>query len=232
MADLLTHLCTALLPGALLPLGHSHVRLVPIVAFGTVLPDLFGRAVPLALEQLYVRGWPIPKEMLWPWSALHEPAGWALLSVFLSALFVAHQRREICGALMLGCLLHTGLDLLQDHRGEGYLLFAPFSTRDFELGLMGSEATVEHVGFVCTITVGCALPRLVERIWGAMPPPIPWMLGACGLCAACSVWSPSFVWFAALCAFAMGSWPWWVERARLFLITALCLLATILVATR
>ncbi|MEQ1508392.1 MAG: hypothetical protein ABMB14_39545, partial [Myxococcota bacterium] len=137
MADLVTHLCTALLPGSIV-----RSRLVPLVAIGTVIPDALGRAIPLGLERLYAAGAPVPPWALWPWTAFHEPSGWALVSIAAGATFVATDRRPATVALLAGCALHTGLDLLQDHHGEGYLLFAPVSTRDVELGWFGSAATV------------------------------------------------------------------------------------------
>jgi hypothetical protein len=218
VADLVTHLCTALLPGALL-----RAPLAPVVAFGTVLPDLFGRAVPLALERLYLRGWPVPPQLLWPWSALHEPVGWALVSLMGAALFVPQQRWRVLGALWLGGALHTGLDLLQDHHGEGYLLLAPFSTRDFELGLMGSEATVAVVGVVAAATVCAWLPWAVEWAVGRPRRPELWLLGALPLAffgaggLACAL------------SFAASTAPWWRERPRVFAgLAALSLLAVAL----
>lgn len=218
MADLVTHLCTALLPGALL-----RSRITPVVAFGTVLPDLFGRAVPLALERLYDRGWPVPPELLWPWTALHEPVGWMLVSACCASLFVERQRWRVFGALCLGGALHTGLDVLQDHHGEGYLLLAPFSTRDFELGLMGSEATVAVVGIVAAATLCAYLPWAIEWTIGRPRRPGLWLLGALPL--ALGGWGG----LACALSFAASTAPWWQERPQVFAgLAVLALLAVVL----
>jgi hypothetical protein len=219
VADLVTHLCTALLPGALL-----RSRITPVVAFGTVLPDLFGRAVPLALERLYDRGWPVPPELLWPWSALHEPVGWALVSALGCTLFVEKQRKRVLGALCLGGALHTGLDVLQDHHGEGYLLLAPFSARDFELGLIGSEATVALAGPLAFVTACAWLPGVIEWAVGAPRRPGPWLLAALGA-GAVSGWAGSGAGLAGAWAFAASSAPWWRERPRSFALAAVLSLA-------
>jgi hypothetical protein len=137
VADLVTHLCVVLLPGTLV-----RSPLVVVVAAGTVLPDALGRAIPLTLDAARRAGAPVPEALIWPWSALHEPFGWALVSVLIATLFVVRQRWPVLCALWLGGALHTALDVLQDHHGQGYLLLAPFTTRTFELGWIGSEATV------------------------------------------------------------------------------------------
>ncbi len=153
MADLVTHACSALLPGAFV-----RSRLVPVVTVGAVLPDALGRAVPLALERL-----PVPEPLIWPWGALHEPAGWLLVSGGLALAFVEGQRRRVLLALWLGCLLHTALDLTQSHHGEGYAVLAPITLARFELGWMGSEATVPFALPLLGLTAAAWLPRLVAR---------------------------------------------------------------------
>jgi len=52
------------------------------------------------------------------------------------------DRRGAFANLLAGCLLHLGLDLLQFHTGSGYPLLFPFSDWHWELGLIGTEATV------------------------------------------------------------------------------------------
>ncbi|MEZ4237475.1 MAG: hypothetical protein R3F59_15275, partial [Myxococcota bacterium] len=149
----MTHLCTALLPGAVV-----RGRLVPLCAVGTVLPDAFGRAIPLSLERLAGLGVAVPPIALWPWSALHEPVGWAAVSVALGTAFVARDRTPATLALMAGCALHTALDVLQDHHGEGYLLLAPLSPARFELGWIGSEATVAVAWPLAAVTLAAWFP--------------------------------------------------------------------------
>ena len=162
MADLVTHACTALLPGALFP----SVRYLPLVTLGTVLPDLLGRVVPMALEPFARLG--LPEQLLWPWSGLHQPAGWLLVAALLSFAFAERERPKVLQALIVGCTLHLGLDLLQDHHGEGYVLLAPFSTTKWELGLIGSEATV---GVAIPLLVVTAIAWAVRlKVRGRTPP--------------------------------------------------------------
>lgn len=159
MADLVTHACTALLPGAFV-----RSRWTPVVTLGTVLPDALGRAVPIGLERAMSAGAPLPDVALVPWTALHTPLGCVLLSALLATGFLEPQRRTALGALLVGCALHFALDLAQDHAGEGYVLFAPFSVAQFELGWIGSEATVE-----------IALPLLVVTALAWSPRALAWV---------------------------------------------------------
>jgi hypothetical protein len=139
---------------------------------GTILPDALGRVVPLGLEVLQQAGAPIPGPLIWMWAALHEPLGWSLVCLLLAQGFVAEHRRLVLGGLWLGCALHTGLDVLQFHHGEGYLLLAPLSTRRLELGWIGSEATVVVALPLLAATAVGWLPRLVEERWGV--PSVRW----------------------------------------------------------
>lgn len=162
MADLVTHLCTVLLPGAFV-----RSRFVPIAALGVLLPDLSARAVPVAIGSAIEAGLPLPLEAVWPWSAFHEPLGVVLVATGLSLLFVERDRRGVWRALVLGGAAHLCLDLLQDHHGRGYALLAPFSTLTFELGWIGSEATVAWAPALALLT---AIAWTV-RFWRARQQP-------------------------------------------------------------
>lgn len=165
MADLVSHLCVALLPGA-----ASRSPRVALVGVGTVVPDLFGRAVPLALEQVQAAGAPIPDPALWLWGALHEPAGYTLVAGLCALAVVRRDRRAAFGALWLGCALHTALDLTQFHHGHGYLVLAPLSSATFELGWIGSEATVDAAPWLALATAIAWLPALWEARFGVPRP--------------------------------------------------------------
>lgn len=138
MADLVTHLSTVLLPGSLV----SH-RAVAGVAIGVVLPDALGRVVPMALELAQSAGVGIPDPLVWSFGALHAPAGILLTNATLAQAFVRDQRLEAFLALTLGGALHVLVDLLQFHYGRGYPLLAPFSWQEYEIGIIGSELTVD-----------------------------------------------------------------------------------------
>ncbi len=147
MADLVTHLCSALLPAAFLPRS----RYVVVVAMGTLLPDLGSRVVPIGLGRVF--GSLLPDEAWYPFGILHEPIALVLLCALISLVFLEEQRRAVFGALLLGSALHLGLDVLQDHHGEGYYLLVPFSLGRFELEWIGSEATVYIAGPLGILTV-------------------------------------------------------------------------------
>lgn len=160
MADLVTHMCTALLPGAIL--GG---RWVGPVLLGTVLPDLASRVPGLALEQLHQRGIvEVPDAAMFAWGVLHVPSGLVLLCLISAYAFVEEHRRFVLGGLLVGCVLHLGLDVLQDHHGQGYMLLAPVSLERYELGWIGSEATVTWALPLAAITaVAWGIRLLWER---------------------------------------------------------------------
>lgn len=138
MADLVTHLCSALLPGAWL-----RGRYLGAVVLGTALPDLVSRVPPLAMDLFEGLGWiDLPDVALMPWGVYHEPLPLVLTCGLVATWFIARDRAGVFLGLLGGCALHIGLDVLQDHHGEGYFLCAPLSLTRFELGWIGSEATV------------------------------------------------------------------------------------------
>lgn len=136
MADLVTHLGTALLWKA--ASGKPH-----LVSFGlgVVLPDLLGRAPVSVLQKLALQGVPVPGALVEGVAVAHMPIGMVLCSALLASAFVDRQRRAVFFNLIGGCALHLALDLTQTHLGKGYFLFWPLSDWDFELGWIGSEAT-------------------------------------------------------------------------------------------
>lgn len=145
MPDLITHLSSVLLPGAvlvaLLPNGHKLRGTVALCALGTVLPDLTSRLPGLVLELVA----PVLRTPAWVGTSLgvfHMPVGMLCVGIWLTALFVPQHRKRAAVALAVGMTTHLGLDMLQDHHGFGYVLFWPFSGSTFELGCIGSEASV------------------------------------------------------------------------------------------
>ncbi len=137
MADLVTHTTVVLLPALL-----ARWRMGGVCVAGAVLPDVFGRVVPLGLDLVHRHVVPVPEPLIWPWPALHEPLGALATTALLTLSFVPEQRRAAFWAAALGVASHTALDVLQDHQGAGYLLLAPCSLTRLELGLVGSEASV------------------------------------------------------------------------------------------
>jgi hypothetical protein len=137
VADLVTHGCVALLWKGL----GDRARAATFVA-GTCLPDYLGHAPPMLLARLRWNLPAIPEWLVYVWAPLHTPAGVAVGSYLVAHLFPEAERAATLRALLGGGLLHIAVDLLQSHFGVGYLLFFPFSLWDFELGWIGSEATV------------------------------------------------------------------------------------------
>lgn len=87
----------------------------------------------------------------------HTPIGTILWVALASQAFA--DRRVAASWLGVGALTHYGLDLLQDHHGMGYRLFVPLSGWRFELGVMGSEATVPFAPWLLVVTLVLALWR-------------------------------------------------------------------------
>lgn len=137
MADLVTHMATGLLFKA----GTRGPYTAALVA-GTVLPDLGARVPAMGFSALAKSGVSIAPEIPYAFEVLHMPVGMAFLCLLISCFFTEEQRTGVFLNLLGGCLLHLALDLTQDHLGVGYLLGFPFSTADFELGWVGTEATV------------------------------------------------------------------------------------------
>lgn len=158
MPDLVTHLCSALLPGVGLRLDRA-----ALLALGTALPDIGGRVPGIVLYGLGRLGVPIPDGIGLAFGVLHQPVGVSLLAAMLSFILPERERPAATVALVGGALLHLALDLLQDHRGFGYALLFPLSTVRYEIGLIAPEATVPWAPALALLT---ALVWAV-RLWRA-----------------------------------------------------------------
>jgi len=144
--DLVTHLASALIPGVALRLDRA-----ALLAFGSVLPDLAGRAPLIGLDLLTSAGVAIPGWIGSAIGALHQPLTASLLAAVLS--YALPERDRPAGALLIvaGALLHLGLDALQDYGGAGHALLFPLSPARFELSLFSPEATVPFAPFFLVI---------------------------------------------------------------------------------
>lgn len=158
MADLITHGCTAIL----WKLATRGPRVAVFVA-GTCLPDLLGRVPSMVLTEARWTIPAIPEWAVYIWAPLHMPVGIVVGSFLFSFLLPERGRAEGFRNLLGGGLLHLAVDLLQHHFGVGYLLLFPFSLWDFELGVIGSEATVRIVPFLLPITAAWAWWRWGRR---------------------------------------------------------------------
>ncbi len=170
MADLITHSCVALLwkvastPGR--PPSANRWRLpngVATFVLGTCLPDLLGRVPAMALTTLRWQVPAIPEWTVYLWSPFHVPVGILVMSVLAAQAFPTRERRRTAIQLAGGGLLHLAVDVLQTHLGIGYLLLFPFSMWDFELGWIGSEATVLVVPFLLPLTMFACWARWWRR---------------------------------------------------------------------
>lgn len=138
MADLVTHVASALLWKSL-----SGGRRTALLVVGVVLPDLAGRVPTMLATRLDgALGLRLPDALISGWGVLHMPLGFMAMCLLLSLVVVRADRVAVFKGLLAGCALHLALDLLQHHVGVGYPLVFPFSSWHFELGWIGSEATV------------------------------------------------------------------------------------------
>lgn len=149
MADLVTHLCS----GALVALPAPR-WLVPLCV-GVTLPDITGRAPQMAFAMLDV---PLPNRLLWAFDVAHQPLPQVLLAGVFALWFRAEDQRRVLLGTLAGVALHFGLDVLQDHHGHGYYLWFPISEARWELGWIGSEATVSWAPWLLLVT---------GALWGA-----------------------------------------------------------------
>lgn len=128
MADLFTHFVSARAPGVLVRDRHR----VALLAIGTFLPDL-------AAKGLY---WILQSGNSFAIGS-HSILGVVLLS-YLGCLFVEESlRRSGFLMLLLGGLIHLGVDMAKDNFGAGAVFpFLPFSPAAVEWGWIQSENTV------------------------------------------------------------------------------------------
>lgn len=136
MADLVTHAAV----GALVKAASRGPHAAAFIA-GNMLPDILSRLPALVLGYIHQHV-PLPHLLLYGWNPLHMPAGMILAAWLLALLFPVPIRRGVFLNLLGGMALHLGLDLLQSHLGVGYALCFPLSHTTYELGWIGSEATV------------------------------------------------------------------------------------------
>ncbi|MCB9675375.1 MAG: hypothetical protein H6737_09680 [Alphaproteobacteria bacterium] len=155
MADMVTHLASGLLPAALIA-----PRYMGPLAIGTVLPDATGRVPQMAFVMFDV---PLPDVVLWAFDVLHQPLPQILCASLVALVFARSDRFAAWLGLLAGVALHFGLDVLQDHHGQGYFLLFPVSAERFELGWIGSEATVHLAPWAGAATLAAVAWRLWKR---------------------------------------------------------------------
>lgn len=150
MADLVTHLATAFFWKA----ASRRPHLTSFV-LGVALPDLVGRAPVSALQSLHRHGVTAPDRLVEGIAVLHLPLGFVPVTLALALLFEERARAAVWMNLLGGCFLHLALDLTQHHVGKGYMLLFPLTDWDFELGWIGSEATVPYAPILLPISLMC-----------------------------------------------------------------------------
>lgn len=125
MPDAVAHLVTARL--AAVPVRRPDLRALLYV--GVIWPDILSKGTQGVLRA--PPGFEAPS---------HSFAGLAVACLAFALLFAPGRRREAFFMLMAGSVLHLALDLLKDYGiTSGLILFFPFSTRGFSLGLFRSE---------------------------------------------------------------------------------------------
>jgi len=143
--DPLTHVCIAYLAGRAVRLRRG------LAAFliGTLLPDVL-TSVPTTVLGGY-----------WFWAPAHTPVGVLVWGYAASLLFRREDRRLAFACLVAGGWLAVALDVLQDHISGGYMLLFPFSWAEYELHLIGPEASLSWLPFLVPAAV---LVALLDRL--------------------------------------------------------------------
>jgi hypothetical protein len=144
VADLLSHAAIAVMLKA-----GTGWRMPAVFVAGTILPDVASRVPAIGLGYIHVHLVPMPEWLLFAWEPMHQPMGMCILAYLVSMFFGEHIRRPVFWNLLGGMALHLTLDVLQSHHGAGYMLGFPFFTQAFELGWIGSEATVPLAAPLC-----------------------------------------------------------------------------------
>jgi hypothetical protein len=116
----------------------------------------------ILFERALSADWPLPRAIVHVWGVFHVPIGALLLCAALAFAFPERDRPRVLGWLCGGVALHLGVDLLQFHHGQGYVLLFPVSVAPFEFGWIGSEATVPWTPVLAAITA-FAWARKIRR---------------------------------------------------------------------
>jgi hypothetical protein len=125
VADLLTHYVSSRVAG----LGIRDRATLTLFGVGVLLPDLLGKPLGELSGMPHLVAIPT-----------HTPIGLIFACGALSMLFAAELRKRVFWAIYLGSLLHLLVDMMKDYLGRGAgVIFHPFSTRSYELGLYRSE---------------------------------------------------------------------------------------------
>lgn len=146
MADLLSHAAVAVILKA-----GTGGRMPAVFVAGTILPDVASRVPSIILGYIHVHLVPLPEWWLFAWEPMHQPVGMTILAYLVSMFFCVSVRRAVFCNLLGGMSLHMLMDVLQSHHGAGYMLGFPFGVQAFELGWIGSEATVPFAAPLCAI---------------------------------------------------------------------------------
>jgi membrane-bound metal-dependent hydrolase YbcI (DUF457 family) len=161
VADLLTH---SLVPFIVDSEWLDDDELAAFVQ-GGILPDILARSPVSAVGLLAELGIVSPvvgdDRFILGLEFLHEPIGFALLSLALVLLAPASllglPRRAAWAWLLLGALSHSALDVIQRHPEAPYMWLFPCSSQTWELGLVGTEASM--LAWPVLIPVAVALAR-------------------------------------------------------------------------
>lgn len=139
MPDLVSHVA----------LGYSAKKISPWkrgmmwFILGSCLPDLAARGGRTVLKiWANAAGSDYPMNWMTGVGVFHEPAGYAVLCLWMVYLFPRPERELIFSNLLGGGLFHYFLDIFQYHITPGYMPFAPCSSFTFELGLVGTETSL------------------------------------------------------------------------------------------
>lgn len=130
MPDLLTHLAAAHLARRAYEITQQAIcppQTATMFYVGSILPDLLIKPLAIIASS---------QNVIWFLTPTHVPVGVALISYAVVMLLPEAARPRFFRLLLLGSVLHFGLDLLQKHLTAGaYYWFFPFSWWTFHLPL-------------------------------------------------------------------------------------------------
>lgn len=140
MPDLLTHLLAAHAMRRVSEIRRSRLfakRLIALFFLGAILPDLFNKPLTILFNYEWV---------YWLTMPTHTPIGCLFLCYVIVMLTPKNERSLFLGALLSGCGLHLGLDLLQKHISSGgYFWLFPFSWKTFQIPLFWPSQSIRFI---------------------------------------------------------------------------------------
>lgn len=151
MADLLSHALIAHTVKRLSPFGKGAY----LFFVGTLLPDVLGRAPRILLHMFTPKDWTVSPVVMELWNVAHTPIPFVVLMAAVAFLWPEKKRLKVFANLSLGGLVHIAVDVTQWHiEGNVYRLLWPISEKGYELGWVGTEASLSWIPYLIPLALG------------------------------------------------------------------------------